>query len=105
MTQRLTSARFPYLPVEIGVGRTSHDVEALLNTGFDGDAILPSDMGVDAEPDWYVLTDLTIVIMGDEPIVGRGVMLGFTIVLDHGSDGPAATGRQRDRSGKEGGDG
>ena len=55
MTQRVTSSRFPYLPVQIGVGQTGHDVEALLDTGFDGDAILPSDMLVEVEPDWYVM--------------------------------------------------
>ena len=59
MTQPLISPRFPYLPVEIEIRSAKHALEALLDTGFDGDAILPAAPRADGDPpDWYVTCEL-----------------------------------------------
>ncbi|GEM_PF-4457774 len=48
MSQHLTSWRFPYLPISLHlrqtrIGEIIADMEALLDTGFDGDVIVPLD--------------------------------------------------------------
>jgi predicted aspartyl protease len=40
----LVSARFPYLPLTLRVRRYTTTVLALLDTGFDGDIVLPLDL-------------------------------------------------------------
>ena len=37
----LISAHFPYIPIRIEFGHQSHEVECLLDTGFDGDIAIP----------------------------------------------------------------
>ena len=39
MNGRLISNRFPHLPISLDTGYDSQDVEALLDTGFDGDVV------------------------------------------------------------------
>jgi len=110
LSRRLTSARFPYLPLQVDVDRRTHAVEALLDTGFDGDVALPPELiAADHPPDRYLpcqLADgsdvlppiyrgvvrvgdmatfpIVVVALGDEPLVGPGVADRFTIILDHG---------------------
>jgi predicted aspartyl protease len=110
MSQSVVSSRFPYLPVHLDVGGHSDDVEALLDTGFDGDVAVPlSRMPGGQPPDFletWTLADGTQVVvptylgsvqigglpafrvaltaLGDEPLVGRGVGDRFRITLDHG---------------------
>lgn len=40
----MISDRFPYLPLALDVGSHSESVEALIDTGFDGDVALPADL-------------------------------------------------------------
>lgn len=110
MTQRLESERFPYLVIEIVFDDYLELVEAVLDTGFDGDLAVPAsfpspegDAYVDQE--WafadgsvvhsraFVGTDrvgpfdplpVLISVIGDEAIVGRGVIDRYSIWLDHG---------------------
>ncbi|TSC88327.1 MAG: hypothetical protein G01um10147_232 [Microgenomates group bacterium Gr01-1014_7] len=108
--KKVTSSKFPYLPIQITVRENSYQVEALLDTGFDGSIVLPQKLFSNGEsPTKYVdckladnsvievpiyigfvklanrkLNDIAILIMGDEPIIGRGVMNNFKITLDHG---------------------
>ncbi len=110
LVRRLESTRFPYLPVHISVGRRSVQVEALVDTGFDGHVALPAHLLADSEqPDLYVTWALAdgsevlapafvgtvhlgdfdpfsvlVTTIGDEPLVGRGVTDRFAITLDHG---------------------
>ena len=44
MTPRWVSQRFPYLPLQIQIGSVSRTIEALIDTGFDGDLLLPPAM-------------------------------------------------------------
>lgn len=110
LSQRLTSSRFPYVPLHLEVRQQTHGVDALLDTGFDGDVALPPELVVAGQsPDGYlpcqladgseVLTPfylgvvrvgdlgafpIVIIALGDEPLVGRGVSDRFRIILDHG---------------------
>jgi len=110
MPQQIISSHFPYLPLKITVHGHPIDVEALLDTGFDGDIIVPHSLiGVTQPPDDYepwVLADgsrgeapayfgavevgmfgpfqVNIVALGNEVLIGRGITDRFTITLDHG---------------------
>ncbi len=107
---RFISARFPYLKASIEVRQRHADVEALLDTGFDGDVAVPTGLVTDGQPpDGYsrwALTDgslilvpyyqgtirlgglgpfpATVITLGDKPLVGAGVARHVTIILDHG---------------------
>ena len=86
-------------------------VDALLDTGFDGDVALPQHLVAGVLPDGYlpwVLADgsdvlapayegivqigstaplaAVMIALGEEPLVGRGVSDHFRIVLDHGRE-------------------
>src|SRR5439155_17483775 len=55
MSQTVTSDRFPYLPLYLEVRQRNERVEALVDTGFDGDVVVPSDFIADTErPDSYL---------------------------------------------------
>ncbi len=109
-TQRVISAHFPYLPVHVEVVNQTHQLEALLDTGFDGDIAVPprlitgrgypdgyhrwilADTSRVAAP-FYAGTlrlgaigpfDIYVTALGDEPIIGRGLIDRLTITLDHG---------------------
>ena len=110
MNHRVVSTRFPYLPIQVEVAGQSLTVEALLDTGFDGDLVLPrSLLGSSAPPDGrmdavladgssvetpvYVgqvrlgtarMTNIAVMALGEEPIVGRGISDRFSVTLDHG---------------------
>ena len=110
LTPRVVSRRFPYLPVRLVLRQQVHNTEALLDTGFDGDvAVPPLIVPVGEPPDGYIAARLadgsdvyapfyratvqvfpadvfsvTILALGDELVVGRGVSDRFTITLDHG---------------------
>jgi predicted aspartyl protease len=107
---RVLSSRFPYVPLEIRIGHQDVQVEARLDTGFDGDVALPRGAILSADPpDAYLpcaLADGTevlapaydgavqigrmppipalVIMLGGEPLVGRGISDHFTIILDHG---------------------
>lgn len=109
-TTVLISSHFPYLSVKVIVRQRVLNLEALVDTGFDGEIILPPGLATNGElPFWYVdckladesvvkisafkcsvelankkLKDITVLIMGDEPIVGRGVIKNFKVIFDHG---------------------
>lgn len=110
----LVSARFPYLPLTLRVRRYTTTVLALLDTDFDGDVVLPLDLlppglAPDAYFRWMLADgtriqaptydgtvdgtvelgrfgpfEVVISVLGDEPLVGRGVTDRFAVTLDHG---------------------
>ena len=106
----IISTRFPYIPVKITVIENNYDLEALIDTGFNGHAILPPKIFTNGKlPPKFVtckladnsiietpiyrgtiklggkkLNDILVLIMGDEPIIGRSVIKSFKITLDHG---------------------
>lgn len=112
MRWRLTSSRFPYLPIRVELRGRQYEVEALLDTGFNGHVALPPQLiPTGARPDGYVdgeladgsvvdlacyrggvavgeqvLVPAVVVAMGTEPLVGRAVTDNFTVILDHGRE-------------------
>ena len=111
MTQQTVSSYFPYLPIHIYLGGTiTYEVEALLDTGFDGAVLLPSTFLLNAIPDieqdTYELAhgsevtvpsypvaieidgfdpiEVSASPLGDEPIIGVEVIRHFSVILDHG---------------------
>lgn len=105
----IISSRFPYLPIKVAI-KKDFKLEALLDTGYDGGVILPPKLISNGEVSgWLVdcklannavveapayigsvtignkrLNNITVLIMGDEPIVGREVMKYFKVIFDHG---------------------
>src|SRR5262249_49570714 len=108
-----TSRKFPYLPIAVGIRKRWERVEALLDTGFDGDIVLPPGFITNGNPpDSYLrwtladkssilvpaylgrveIADLgdaglfavVISVLGDVPIIGRALCNRFHITLDHG---------------------
>ena len=108
---RVISTRFPYLPIRLVVNRQAIEVEAFLDTGFDGDVVMPRPlMSTTASPDSYLywaLADgssvrapaylgtvemkplgsfpVVVTILGDEPLIGRRLTDRFRVILDHGA--------------------
>ena len=104
------SQRFPYLPVRVEVHGFVYEGYALLDTGFDGDVILPekwvSDIGSEGWHRHYILADgsevhapiydgnlafngfgpfpAVIALIGDEALIGVHAIRRFRVVLDHG---------------------
>lgn len=110
MSFRIVSSRFPYLLIHIEIRRGSHDVEALIDTGFDGGVALPPEMIMNGEPPdgyqrWKLANGSTVlapfyrgtvqigkflpfrmlvVAMGQGPVIGRGVTDRFTVIFKKG---------------------
>ena len=106
----LIGARFPYLPLTLATKGQTISVEALVDTGFDGAVVLPlrllpSGIVPRLYTRWVLADgstvqtqacsatvqlgafepfDIVIVLLGDEPILGRGVTDRFAVTLDHG---------------------
>jgi hypothetical protein len=49
-TKTFTSAHFPYIPVTVFLNKRTETVEALLDTGFDGDLIIPEGLMTNGKP-------------------------------------------------------
>lgn len=110
MSPRIESDRFPYIGLRVEIRGHSHEIEALIDTGFDGFlAVPPGVLGYGEPPDDYqswAMADGTLVVaplylgtvhlgslasvpavitvLGGEPLVGRGVTDRFLLTLDHG---------------------
>ncbi len=107
---RVESDQFPYLRLTLAVANRTVQVDALLDTGFDGDVAVPPPLITDGEPpDEYrswSLADGSVIVaplyygalrvgsfdpvpadiaaIGDEPLVGRGISDRYGVYLDHG---------------------
>ncbi len=110
MAIKRISSRFPYLSLDLQVRHRQEKLEVLLDTGFDGDIAIPKGMLTNGDvPDgllpWkladgskiiasaYIgkvrigqMTPLvvTVITLGDEPLIGQGIIKHFNITLDHG---------------------
>lgn len=109
MNDRLEGRHFPYLPLRLQVQGRTFEVEAMIDTGFDGDITVPAHLVSNERPDdrqrWtladgsrvyapYFLGSLQvgdfapveaiITALGEEPLVGRSITDRFRLTLDHG---------------------
>jgi predicted aspartyl protease len=110
----LTSRHFPYVPLRLRTSAATPDaaivLEALVDTGFDGDVVLPAALLPANTPSFvttWILADgsglrspvyegeaelpglegwhsVLISVLGNETIVGRGLTDRFLVILDHG---------------------
>ena len=104
------SERFPLVPVMIEFASAVREAEALLDTGFDGDIVLPAAMIPAGEPVFTtasfrlanessihvpVFRAATVVggsrvrptfvaAVGSVPMIGRRLIRHFAVTLDHG---------------------
>ncbi|HLG12793.1 MAG TPA: hypothetical protein VI876_13625 [Dehalococcoidia bacterium] len=113
MNQGVEGSRFPYIPLRISLALAELTVEALVDTGFDGDVVLPSTVvsgPASGQPDAFLtwrladgsdvvtgsylatasipglpgLHSVLVSVLGDESIVGRGLTDHYRVVFDHG---------------------
>ena len=106
----ITSEEYPYVAILLGVQAHSEEATALIDTGFTGHLAIPASWEARlGRPDGYsrwMLADgsfvhapvylgrveivgfspapATIVVVGDEYILGRRILDRFEITLDHG---------------------
>jgi predicted aspartyl protease len=104
------SERFPFIPVRIEVADDQIAVEALIDTGFDGDIVLPAGTRVPGPSAQSALRarladgtyvqapvfraaavigpvrvrPVVVILLGDLPMIGRRLIGRFAVTLDHG---------------------
>lgn len=110
MAIKRIASRFPYLSLELQVRHRKEKIEVLLDTGFDGDIAIPKGMLTNGDiPDGLLpwkLADgskiiapayigkvrvgkmpplaVVVITLGDEALIGQGIIKHFSITLDHG---------------------
>ena len=105
----MTSLRFPFVPVRIELGGRVFEETAILDTGFDGEVVIPQSRAEGLQPDdsaRFVFPDGTVVepdifrgivqladmeptiaeiaALGTEFIVGIRILSRYEVILDHG---------------------
>ena len=111
--QQIISNHYPYLAIRVAIGDWRGEASALLDTGFTAELVVPEilldqDIGF---PDEHVAVEvgdgrivnapiylgnleihglstiqgITIIAMGDEFIIGRGIIDLFRVTFDHGA--------------------
>lgn len=110
MTERLVSSRVPYIPVTVTFGGRTERIDALLDTGFEGDLVVPEFLALQADdPDGEQVLQLAdgsrivrsfyrgsitvgqlgafpglVVALGEECLMGLRLASRFAVTLDHG---------------------
>ncbi len=108
--RRLVSSRFPYLPIHVRIGLRDFNVDALVDTGFEGYVALPARLvGGHPLPDGHVRWTLAdgspihapyyfgdvsvgdhgpyqslITTLGSMPLIGQGIVRQLTLVFERG---------------------
>ena len=110
--QPIVSARYPYLDIRVQIGDWQEEASALVDTGFTANLVVPeshwtedlgqahgrvnlivADGGIVRVPVYIgevevlgasPIPGLRVVFMGDEFILGRGVIDRFKVTFDHG---------------------
>ncbi|MGD9891508.1 MAG: hypothetical protein AB7R89_10960 [Dehalococcoidia bacterium] len=106
----MVSSRFPFIPIELAIDGHSYALDAMLDTGFDGDVVVPADLlgsevlasdqlrvrladgsgmvlpahfGTARIGEWEI-ADVMVYVLGDVPLVGTNRIRHFIVTLDHG---------------------
>lgn len=108
--RKIISNNFPFIPIEITVRHRVEKIEALVDTGFEGDVVVPKGMLTNGDPPdtllpWQLadgkvvlapvyagkiklgkLSSFTVsvVTLGNEVMIGRGITDRFKVIFDHG---------------------
>lgn len=108
--RKIISHNFPFIPIIVTVRKRVEKVEALIDTGFEGDIVVPKGLLTNGDPPdtllpWQLadgrvvlapvyagkiklgnstLFTVSIITLGNEVMIGRGVTDKFKIVFDHG---------------------
>ena len=109
--QPVVSASYPYIRIRFSLRGQEREVSALADTGFSGDLVIPATFlngalgSADAWSDWeladgsVVTTPLysgtveiiglgpvtaAIAVMGEDYILGTGIMARYSVTFDHG---------------------
>jgi predicted aspartyl protease len=106
----LVSDQFPFLRLTVGIASDRLEVEALVDTGFDGDIVLPARQALPSGLEYDLLVfrladgtrvrvptfraaavigavrirPVDVVLVGGVPMVGRRLIRHFSVTLDHG---------------------
>ena len=110
---QVRSSSYPYLTIRVSLRAGEHVAEALVDTGFTGDLVLPTgllggSLGLpDAAIDWELAdgstitapayigsleiiglppVPATVTVLGGEHILGRGVIDRFRVIFEHGRE-------------------
>lgn len=101
---------FPYLVLDVQIRSRKERLKAIIDTGFDGDIAIPKGLLTNGDPPQSLLpweladgsrilapaylgkaklgnlksVFVVIITLGDEPLVGCGIIKHFAITLDHG---------------------
>jgi predicted aspartyl protease len=107
---RVESTRFPYVPLRLTFGGSTDRLEGLLDTGFDGDIVVPADYPTrgmrpvtrnpanlaDGTEVWIPtyagavqvgdvqVAPVFIFTLGDHVLIGTNLIKRFNVILDHG---------------------
>ena len=110
--QQVVSTVYPFLQVRVEIRGWQDEVLALLDTGFDGDLSIPSSVlnlilgSPDTSDNWQLADDsvveapvylgtveiigltpideASITVLGEEYLLGRGILDMFEVTFDHG---------------------
>jgi predicted aspartyl protease len=111
--QRIVSNRYPYLDIRVTIGDWRGESSALPDTGFTAELVVPEtllnqDIGFPDEhiavevgdgrivnspvylgaieiPGLSTIPDVTIIAIGNEFIIGRGIIDLFRVTFEHGA--------------------
>ena len=110
--RRIVSDRYPYLPIRVNVRRWEIEAYALIDTGFTGSLAVPSELlnqtteMPDSRVRWALadasiidapiylgdveivgftpIPGISITFLGEEFVLGRGIIDRFRVTLDYG---------------------
>lgn len=107
---KIVSKNFPFITIVVTVRKRVEKVEALIDTGFEGDVVVPKGLLTNGDPPdtllpWQLANEtvvlapvyagriklgniasftVSVVTLGNEVMIGRGVTDRFKVIFDHG---------------------
>lgn len=106
---KIVSNNFPFIPIVVTVRKRVEKVETLIDTGFEGDIVVPKGLLTNGDPldtvlPWQLADGrviiapvyagkvklgnisfaVSVITLGNEVMIGRGVTDRFKVIFDHG---------------------
>lgn len=108
--RKIVSKNFPFIPVIVSVRKRIEKVRALIDTGFEGDMVVPKGLLTNGDPPdtllpWQLANGtvvlapvyagkiklgniasfvISVISLGNEVMIGRGITDRFKVIFDHG---------------------